>query len=209
MKRNWLTLDCFPGFYPSFKLPFSNTCFWFCLFRVLHRFQQCRGHITTGSWKGRGNQYIEFVRVVYCKLPTNGKQLPAFPLEALRGSNPSLRGGRRECYHSATVAPNTCFWPWVGVLTCFDSLNLVYDIKPQSCNSKDTGITSIMSCLHMPGCDMIFHRHTLLISTGKHPKQNQKQEQDLMFQKYTFCTASIYGRVEEPIWHIFNLDLLT
>ena len=36
-----------------------------------------------GSWKGRGNQYIEFVRVLYCKLPTNGKQLPAFPLEAV------------------------------------------------------------------------------------------------------------------------------
>ena len=31
----------------------------------------------TGSWKGRGNQYIEFARVLYCKLPTNGKELPA------------------------------------------------------------------------------------------------------------------------------------
>ena len=46
-----------------------------------------------------------FVRVLYCKLPTNGKQLPAFPLETMRGLNPGLRGGRRECYHSATVAP--------------------------------------------------------------------------------------------------------
>ena len=45
-----------------------------------------------GSWKGRGNQYIEFARVLYCKLPTNGKQLPAFPLEPVRGSNPGLRG---------------------------------------------------------------------------------------------------------------------
>ena len=27
-----------------------------------------------GSWKGRGNQYIQFARVLYCKLPTNGKQ---------------------------------------------------------------------------------------------------------------------------------------
>ena len=76
------------------------------LFGVLRRFQHCTGHITTGSWKGRGNQYIQFVRVLYCKLPTNGKQLPAFPLETVRGSNPGLRGGRRECYHSATVAPN-------------------------------------------------------------------------------------------------------
>ena len=34
----------------------------FCLFGVLRRFQHCTGHITTGSWKGRGNQYIEFAR---------------------------------------------------------------------------------------------------------------------------------------------------
>ena len=41
-----------------------------------------------GSWKGRGNQYFQFVRVLYCKLPTNGKQLPAFPLEAVPGTEP-------------------------------------------------------------------------------------------------------------------------
>ena len=46
------------------------------LFGVLRRFQHCTGHIKTGSWKGRGNQYKQFVRVLYCKLPTNGKQLP-------------------------------------------------------------------------------------------------------------------------------------
>ena len=37
----------------------------------------------TGSWKG-----IQFVRVLYCKEPTNGKQLPAFPLEAVPGTEP-------------------------------------------------------------------------------------------------------------------------
>ena len=42
----------------------------------------------TGSWKGRGNQYIQFVRVLYCKLLTNSKQLPAFPLEAVLGIEP-------------------------------------------------------------------------------------------------------------------------
>ena len=43
----------------------------------------CIGHITTGSFMvmDRGNQYIQFVKVLYCKFPTNGKQLPAFPLE--------------------------------------------------------------------------------------------------------------------------------
>ena len=58
------------------------------LFGVLCRFQHCTGHITTGSWKGRGNQYIQLVRVMYYKLPTNGKQLPAFPLETVPGTEP-------------------------------------------------------------------------------------------------------------------------
>ena len=58
------------------------------LFGVLRRFQHCTGHITTGSWKGRGNQYIEFARELYCKLPTSGKQVPAFPHKALTGMEP-------------------------------------------------------------------------------------------------------------------------
>ena len=81
----------------------SNSYVSIYLFGVLRRFQHCTGHITMGSWKGRGNQYIEFARVVYCKLPTNGKQLPAFPLEPVRGSNPGLRGGSE----SVTTLP-----PW-------------------------------------------------------------------------------------------------
>ena len=65
-------------------------CFFylFYLFGVYVAFNTVQGHITTGSWKGRGNQYIQFVRVLYCKLPTNGKQLPAFPLEAVPGTEP-------------------------------------------------------------------------------------------------------------------------
>ena len=66
----------------------SRKRLFICLFGVLRRFQHCTGHITTGSWKGRGNQYIKFARVLYCKLPTNGKQLPAFPLTAMMGIEP-------------------------------------------------------------------------------------------------------------------------
>ena len=58
------------------------------LFGDLNRFQHCTGHITTGSWKGRGNLYIQFVGVLCCELPTNDKQLPAFPLEAMPGIEP-------------------------------------------------------------------------------------------------------------------------
>ena len=64
-----------------FSILFTNVY----LFGILRRFQHCTGRITTGSWKGRGNQYIQFARVLYCKLPTNGKQLPAFPLKAVTG----------------------------------------------------------------------------------------------------------------------------
>ena len=67
---------------------YMYVCMQFFLFGVLRRFQHCTGHITTGSWKGRGNQYIQFARVVYCKLLTNGKQLPAFPLKAMTGIQP-------------------------------------------------------------------------------------------------------------------------
>ena len=46
-----------------------------------------------GSWKDRGNQYMQLVKVLYCKLLTNGKQLPAFPLEAGNRTPGSEVGG--------------------------------------------------------------------------------------------------------------------
>ena len=56
------------------------------LFGFERHFQHCTGHITMGSVMGRGNQYIQLVMVLYCKLPTNGKQLPTFP-HTVRGWN--------------------------------------------------------------------------------------------------------------------------
>ena len=49
------------------------------LFGVLCRFQHCTGHITMGSWKGRGNQYIQFVRVLYCKTADQRQATTSFP----------------------------------------------------------------------------------------------------------------------------------
>ena len=61
-----------------------------------------------GSLKGRGNQYIQFIRVLYCKLPTNSKQLPAFPLEAMPGTEtPASEVGGE----SVTTLP-----PWPPVM---------------------------------------------------------------------------------------------
>ena len=62
---------------------------WFIyLLGILRHFQHYTGHITAGSWEGRGNQYIQLVKFLYCKLPTNGKQIPAFPLEVGLGTKP-------------------------------------------------------------------------------------------------------------------------
>ena len=72
----------------SLQVSADTTLVFFYLFGVLRHFQHCTGHITTGSWKGRGNQYIQLVKVLYCKLPTNGKQVPAFPPEAVPGIEP-------------------------------------------------------------------------------------------------------------------------
>ena len=77
-----ISLSMFIGITYIFKFICFN------LFMALRCFQHCTGHITTGSWKGRGNQYIQLVKALYCKLPTNGKQLPAFPLEAVPGTEP-------------------------------------------------------------------------------------------------------------------------
>ena len=80
------------------------------LFGVLRRFQHCTSHITMGSWKGRGNQYIEFARVVYCKLPTNGKQLPAFPLKAATGIEPRPQKWEARVLPLCHRGPYTFFW---------------------------------------------------------------------------------------------------
>ena len=34
-----------------------------------------------GTWKDRENQHIQLAKVLYCKLPTSGKQLPDVPYE--------------------------------------------------------------------------------------------------------------------------------
>ena len=60
-------------------IPFSLAKQCSSLFEVLHRFQHCTGHITMGSLMGRGNQYIQLVKVIYCKQLTISKQLPTFP----------------------------------------------------------------------------------------------------------------------------------
>ena len=38
-----------------------------------------RSYITMGRFVGRGNQYIQFIKLQHCKLPTISKQLPTFP----------------------------------------------------------------------------------------------------------------------------------
>ena len=41
--------------------------------------------ISEGNFTGRGNLYIQLVKVLYSKVLTNSKQLPALPLEIRSG----------------------------------------------------------------------------------------------------------------------------
>ena len=58
-----------------------------------------------GSFVDRGNQYIQLVKVLYCKLPTDGKQLPAFPLEAVLGTEP-----RPQRWEAGESVPTLTLW---------------------------------------------------------------------------------------------------
>ena len=52
----------------------------FYLFVALCHFQHCTGHITTSGFVGTGHQYIQLVKVLYCKLLTIGKATTDFPI---------------------------------------------------------------------------------------------------------------------------------
>ena len=99
-----LFLVCFRKFGTIFFV-FRIWSYLFIYLGFLRRIQDCTGHITTGSWKGRGNQYTQLVKVLYCKLPTNGKHLPAFPLEVEPWTEPPA--SEVSCYRNATTSS---FW---------------------------------------------------------------------------------------------------
>ena len=70
------------------------------LFGDLCHFQHCTGHIMMGGFVFIGNQYIQLIKVLYCKLPTIGKLLPTM-------FEPPTSEVGVECYHYATVAPKS------------------------------------------------------------------------------------------------------
>ena len=51
-----------------------------------------------GSLMGRGSQYTQLVKVLYCKLPTIGKELPTFP-HRVRG----LQGEQRSAHKNSKM----------------------------------------------------------------------------------------------------------
>ena len=73
------------------------------LLGVLGHFQLCTGHIMTSNFVFRGNQCIQLVKVLYCKLPTICKQLLTFPHKVQGFEQPTSEVGG-EC---VTTTP-----PW-------------------------------------------------------------------------------------------------
>ena len=68
----------------------------------LRRFQHFTCHIMTGGFVGRGNQYMQLVKVLYCKLPAVDKKATSFPRSGLEFEPPTLEMGG-ECV--TTVPP--------------------------------------------------------------------------------------------------------
>ena len=46
--------------------------------------------MTMGCLMGKRNQYLHLIKVLYCKLPTIGMQLPAFPHKGPQGWEASV-----------------------------------------------------------------------------------------------------------------------
>ena len=85
--------------------------FIFYLFGALRRFQNCTRHITTGSWKGRGNQYIQLgFCTVNCR-PTASN----YQLSHMRPSwKPNLRASEVGGESVTTLPP----WPPQPLYVC-------------------------------------------------------------------------------------------
>ena len=70
-----------------------------------------------GSWKGRGNQYTMFVTDLYCNLPTSGMQLPAFPHEAVPGTEPKPQRWEARvlplCHHGPRILGYSMSHFWI------------------------------------------------------------------------------------------------
>ena len=91
----WVSLTICPVWSHSciytFSIEESILCIIYLFIWVLTSLStHCTGHITTGSFYGaeETSTYSWVSRFLYCKLPTNGKQLPAFPLEVGPGTEP-------------------------------------------------------------------------------------------------------------------------
>ena len=64
-----------------------------------------------GSFKGRGNQYIQLVNSLHCKLLGLCKQLSTHPYRVWVWTA-NLSDGRQVCYHCTTMLPHT-FTTWL------------------------------------------------------------------------------------------------
>ena len=101
-----------------------------CFYSILCHTKYLTDYIVMGSRKGRGNQYIQLVKVLYCKLLSNGKQLPAFPLEI--GSGFELR--------SQTWVVKVL--PLCPTMT-IESLRLTFSVKASQANVQKTNLETL------------------------------------------------------------------
>ena len=84
------------------RVPYESILFYLGFYVVFNTVQVISGRVV-----GRAEETSTYSSLGFCTVncrPTASNYLLSY-LRPCRGSNPGLRGGRRECYHSATVAP--------------------------------------------------------------------------------------------------------
>ena len=92
----------------------------------LRCFQHCTGHIMAGSFMGRGNQYIQLVKVLYCKLLTISKKLPSFQ-HRVQGLN-----CRRQRWETSVIplhSTNTVKTTNLSLYFCTGSITTILNAK--------------------------------------------------------------------------------
>ena len=125
-----------------------NVCLILCGVHPLFIYLGFYVAFNTGSCEGRGNQYMQLVTVLYCKLLTNSKQLPAFPLKVRPGTEPrSQRWEARVlplCHHAPHLSFMTSekpvvisFWKKTLKLSILIILKCLPGLPQKSRNATD------------------------------------------------------------------------
>ena len=206
-KRCTISYKMCPEAISQYRLKFKVKFIYWFIWGFTSLSTLYRSYITTGSWEGRGNQYLQLVKVLYCKLPTNSKQLPAFPLEVRLGTEPQSK--RWE----ARVLPLCHRGPLNSSpinKTLLSTLNLPSTLVTKVYKIAHTHLNCsyLLKRLTLNDCGCGFFSGVLACGvSGKWQKKNKENPSYIHTQKTPY---NLHSRVRESrsvIWLFSGLEL--